>query len=884
MKRLVYLLACLAIFSPVSNLVRAAETVDPNKQYNLELVFWDKTDVSVTSWGWVTAEYRKVRPNVNVTVSYHPHRGYADWFRTQFIAGTAPDMLQMFPHNYTVQGPIEGNLIPLKQFYFKPSAYSPSKRWIDDFYSIIMVANSDPYYGEIWSLPMRAVTLRMFYNQGLFNQFGIQQAPRTWSEFLAVCETIKQKSNGTIVPLVTDKGMGWLKYFLNSSIQWGEVRRVDKIIPDLQPDKIEIMAALYKGTVSTDDDIYYLPVRLMRELYVKGYIPSGFAGLDGNQADNIFINQQAAMIQNGCWALPDYKRKIAGDFAFGIFDYPYVDAAVFPGTGGMYAEGVGSYGSDICVTKVAEKRGNLPACIDFLQFYASRPITKGAADRVPGGVPFVKGIELTDEAKAFQPKMYGADGVDIFTSIEIPDINELFSEASTAYIDGTIDEAEFKRFVKRGYFSLLNKEAAKTIKDQKMGIYKSCRSETEFYRQQQLLDDLRQRAGTDTVTATKLARVQETLRMRAAAITDTREETEKKVVAMVGAYLKGNPEKFRHVPLISKTVAQRLRLVALLVLAGVIVGLAVFLAHRQRYRRVLAYDRKRMYLFVAASLVLLATFNYLAALSGIYHAFTEWDGVKVNEFIGLANFTEMFQDSILGRSVINLLIILGCFLFQLIPPILCAVTLFHVANQRMQYAFRVAFVLPMIIPWMVFLLVWKFLYQPAPYGAINQFLTVIGLGNVCQNWLANPTTALGAVIFLGFPWISTVGVLIYLAGLQNIPESVFEAAEIDGAGAFKRFFHIELPLIMRQIKINLVLGLVGTIQSYGLILVLTGSANGTAGGPLYSTTVPGLRMYIEAFTNGRLGYASAIGFMLFLTILTLTMLNVKYVKVKDDAI
>ena len=233
--------------------------------------------------------------------------------------------------------------------------------------------------------------------------------------------------------------------------------------------------------------------------------------------------------------------------------------------------------------------------------------------------------------------------------------------------------------------------------------------------------------------------------------------------------------------------------------------------------------------------------------------------------------------------MINLLFVLLFYIVKMLPPILCAVVVFHLASKRLAYFFRMTFVVPMVIPLMVFLLVWKYLYQPEPYGAINQLLILLQLEDLTTNWLGNPKTALGSIIFLGFPWISTIGVLIYLAGLQNIDESIYEAAEIDGAGPIARFFYIELPLIVRQVKINLVLGLVETIQEFGIIIILTGGTGGASasGGPLNATTLPGLQMYKEAFVNYRYGYASAIGVILFLTILTLILINNRYLKPQD---
>ena len=104
---------------------------------------------------------------------------------------------------------------------------------------------------------------------------------------------------------------------------------------------------------------------------------------------------------------------------------------------------------------------------------------------------------------------------------------------------------------------------------------------------------------------------------------------------------------------------------------------------------------------------------------------------------------------------------------------------------------------------------------------------------------------------------------------------LFEAAEIDGAGFLKKFWHIELPLLMRQIKLNLVLGIIGTIQGFGTILFLT------QGGPSFSTTVPGYQMYDEAFKQTRMGYASAIGLLMFIVILLATLTAGKAVRPRD---
>ena len=143
-------------------------------------------------------------------------------------------------------------------------------------------------------------------------------------------------------------------------------------------------------------------------------------------------------------------------------------------------------------------------------------------------------------------------------------------------------------------------------------------------------------------------------------------------------------------------------------------------------------------------------------------------------------------------------------------------------------------------------------------------------------WLNDSHLVLPALIIWGFPWVGVVGVLIYLAGLQGIGESVYEAADLDGVTAFQKFLHIELPLIMTQVRINLVLMIIRTFQMYAFILILFG----IEGGPNGKLLVPDLYMFRSAFVEGYAGYACAIGIILFVFILMLTELNNRFVRVE----
>lgn len=293
------------------------------------------------------------------------------------------------------------------------------------------------------------------------------------------------------------------------------------------------------------------------------------------------------------------------------------------------------------------------------------------------------------------------------------------------------------------------------------------------------------------------------------------------------------------------------------------------------------------------SLVLVATFAYFPALSAVYHSFFEWSGGEAKQWVGLDNFRRALQDRVLWASFGTVSILIVFNLFKMIPAILLAVLIHRLRSDRWQYFYRAMLVVPMIVPHLVTLFIWKFFFDPN-FGVLNRMLDVTGFKralvwldhtvfhwNVFSmdapiGWLSQPDLILPSLFIWGFPWIGTVGVLIYLAGLQSISAEVYEAAELDGVGPVGKFFYIELPLILTQVRLNLMLLIVGTLQGYGLMLLLLGES----GGPGSRGMVPGLWMYNRAFIAGEFGYACAVGMILFGFILALTWVNNRYVRVE----
>lgn len=302
----------------------------------------------------------------------------------------------------------------------------------------------------------------------------------------------------------------------------------------------------------------------------------------------------------------------------------------------------------------------------------------------------------------------------------------------------------------------------------------------------------------------------------------------------------------------------------------------------------------RLYLFVIPSLVLILTFCYFPAFSAIYHSFFDWQGGDYKEFIGWHNFIRAATDTTLWQSFGTVFILIVANLFKMIPSIAVAVVIHRLVSDRWQYWYRVLVVVPMIVPELVRLFIWKFFYDPT-FGLLNKVLDFLELKtflvmldvnllhwNVFREglpvpWLSEPHLIVPSLIFWGFPWIGAVGVLIFLAGLESIGREVYETAELDGANGFQKFLYIELPLIVTQIRLMLILMVIGTIQGYGLQLLLLGQDGGAGGAGM----VPGLWMFNRAFSAGQFGYACAIGMILFVFILVLTLINNKYIRVKQ---
>ena len=283
------------------------------------------------------------------------------------------------------------------------------------------------------------------------------------------------------------------------------------------------------------------------------------------------------------------------------------------------------------------------------------------------------------------------------------------------------------------------------------------------------------------------------------------------------------------------------------------------------------------YTIILPGIVLLLTFIYLPVVWAFSKSLQEFEVGGQARFVGLANYREyLTQDPTCWPSVLNMLLLtMFAVCVRLTAPLIVAKLIHSLPAERWRHFYRIVFLTPIVVPGVAVQLIWQGMIY-SDDGMLNSLLSEIGLSGWARGWLSDPHTALAAVMMVGFPFVGGFEVLIYYAGLSAIPDSVNEAAMLEGCTGVSKFFRIDIPLILSQLKLILLLTVIGGMQGFEGLFILT------RGGPGFKTTVPGLWMYFNAFSFQRMGYACAIGVLLFLAIFALTLLNLKYFKSAED--
>ncbi len=248
--------------------------------------------------------------------------------------------------------------------------------------------------------------------------------------------------------------------------------------------------------------------------------------------------------------------------------------------------------------------------------------------------------------------------------------------------------------------------------------------------------------------------------------------------------------------------------------------------------------------------------------------FMNWDLLGSQTWGGLANYDRMIKDNLVGVSLYNT----GYFTFFSVPlrmiVALAGAMLLNASVRGLSF-FRTAFYLPTVVPAVASVVLWMYMFNPS-LGLLNMGLSALGIPK--QNWLWDIYLSKPSLILMTL-WTTGNVMIIYLAGLQAIPNQLYEAARIDGAGAWAQFRHVTVPMLSPSILFNLVMGIIGSFQVFTNAFLMTG------GGPLNSTLFTVLYLYRAAFEQFRMGYASAVAWVLFVIILIFTLIQWKLANV-----
>ncbi|HJZ49433.1 MAG TPA: sugar ABC transporter permease [Roseiflexaceae bacterium] len=266
------------------------------------------------------------------------------------------------------------------------------------------------------------------------------------------------------------------------------------------------------------------------------------------------------------------------------------------------------------------------------------------------------------------------------------------------------------------------------------------------------------------------------------------------------------------------------------------------------------------YLFIAP--VVLGYLIWVAGpmLMAIWLSLTEWNLLQPPKYVGLSNYQLMFQDELFWKSL-SVTLYFTLVSVPLSLAISFAVALLMNVKVRGIAVFRTLFYLPSIVPAVASAVLWVWVLN-SEFGLLNFLLRTLGLPKVL--WLQDPHTAMPSLILMSL-WGIGGTMVIYLAGLQGIPQHLYEAAEIDGANYWNRFRHVTIPMMSPVIFFNLVIGLIAALQTFTQGYLIT------RGGPQNSTLFYGLYIYRSAFQDYKMGYAAALSWVLFTLVLLLSL-------------
>ena len=291
-------------------------------------------------------------------------------------------------------------------------------------------------------------------------------------------------------------------------------------------------------------------------------------------------------------------------------------------------------------------------------------------------------------------------------------------------------------------------------------------------------------------------------------------------------------------------------------------------------------NERNGFLFALPWIIGFIGFSVYPLIASLYYSFTEFNPVMAPKWVGVENYRNVFDDPLVVKALSNtLFMVLVSTPVNLIAALLLAMVVTR--NFKERGLTRTIFFLPSVIPMVAATMVWIWMFDPT-YGYINHFLSLFGMEG--PSWLMDPRFTKWALLLMG-TWSTGTTMLVCMNALQDVPRSYYESAEIDGANAIQRFFHITVPGIAHVLVYQAVLNMINAFQYFQQVYVIISASSGggsnagvASGGPANSILMYPLYLFHTAFTYFDMGKASAMAWLLFIVVSILTFVMTKATK------
>lgn len=790
----------------------------------------------------IASEYEALHPNVKVRISIVTNE-YSAWLRTQFAGGEriAPDI---YNGNYTSEYVALGRWTPLNDYLKQINPYT-GVPWMDSLNAPFVERF---YFGGVaYYIPIDFIDVAFVYNVDIFEQLGLE-APQTWSQMLEVCRTIQDRGHTVTVRGRTGEPIIPMTMPGNARALWeGSVGWFQRILDDAYHRSELDMIRAQPG------DWNYNPER-------DAVFPTDFSDRYADNLITINAERRLLAIRDGRLRVDSEKsRAVYGKILELSQFWPRGFLGIDHGqaeTLFLQQKAAISFTTSHFVTN-ANRIWRRLAPEDQFRWSAFAPPHVDDDPLCEGPLRGIgnAGMNLVVTRKS-DPE-HEKRVVDFMMFLTTPRSGQIFFDETLAndmFIVGPIQiqGVQMPEELSRKYEPFLNRGF------EKIGL----RSGTIEFEWTILLQELLgRRIDLDTFLEQNQKIWEESVDREIKRFNYDLDPTTRDDIAL---QMEAPPRNLLN------PFENGILMVALLM-----VGLVLFMVYQ--YRRASGLYRSEAlvaYALLLPTMTGLVFFMAFPALSGLYRAFTESSADGSIVFIGLENLIRMASDFFIYRASVNMAILtVTNILKSTIIPFLVAELLIGLPFERLRRIFRTLFLIPVVVPSITLILIWGFVYDPN-IGLLNAILRAMGFSG--YSWLGEPWLALPSIIGVGFPWVGTLGLLIYMAALLQINPSVHEAARLDCLTTTQRVWHIDFPMVRSQTKLLVILTLIGSLQGFQLNLLMTN------GGPGLATSVPALQMYQYAFKFGQFGYAASIGFVLFVLILIFTLLNLKFIRSESD--